>query len=142
VDGQLSLAEGFNFNGNTPLDSMFYVPFTTTIDRVTGEIEVTLPVYIPVDSIIAPVNATHYRIIATGAELNFTDYSETHDKQQTDYVELNSTATALTTLTCALPANSTKPLALALGIEFYMESGAQKYPLKDGSAHAIVKLDI
>lgn len=45
-------------------------------------------------------------------------------------------------MTCSLPANSTNPLALSLGIEFYMEVGAVKYPMKDGSAHAIVKLDV
>ena len=142
VDGQLTVMEGFNFNAGTPLDSIFFVPFTATINRTSGELEVVLPAYIPVDSMIAPVNATHFRIIATGAELNFTDYQEVHDKQQTLDLALNSTATTSTTLTCTLPANSTQPLVLALGIEFLMQSGATKYPLKDGSAHAIIKLDV
>lgn len=142
VDGQLSVMEGFNFNAGSPLDSILFVPYTATITRTSGEIEVVLPAYIPVDSMIAPVNATHFRIIATGAELNFTDYQEVHDKQQTVDLALNSTATTPVTLTCTLPANSTQPLVLALGIEFLMESGATKYPLKDGSAHAIIKLDV
>jgi hypothetical protein len=141
IDGDLSIAEGFNFNDRSPLGSMFYVPFTTSVDRVTGELEVTLPVYIPVDTIVAPPNATHYKIVATGAELNFTDYTVTKDIQSTGFLSYDSTASTLATLTCALPANSTHPLALSLGIEFYMQVGATKYPLKDGSAHAIVKLD-
>ena len=92
--------------------------------------------------IIAPNGATHYRVVATGAELNFTDYLETHDKQQTGYLLLDSTPTSATALTCTLPVNSTHPLMLGLGIEFFMDSGGTKYPLKDGSAHAIVKLDV
>ena len=141
VDGQLSTIDGFNFNAGTPLDSIFFVPYTASIDRTSGEVEVVLPAYIPTDSVLAPVNATHYRIVATAAELNFTDYQEVHETQQPAEVALNSTTTMSTTLTCTLPANSTQPLVLALGIEFLMESGATKYPLKDGSAHAIIKLD-
>jgi hypothetical protein len=109
---------------------------------VTGELEVTAPAYIPVDNLLFPNQATHYKVIATGAELNFTDYTEVHNKQTSAFIALDSNASAPLTLTCALPANSTHPLVLSLGIEFYIDDDGQKYPLRDGSAHAIVKVDV
>jgi hypothetical protein len=63
------------------------------------------------------------------------------DKQSTGYLNFDSTPTTLTTLTCAVPANSTLPLVISLGIEYYLEDDGTKYPLKDGSSHAIVKVD-
>jgi hypothetical protein len=40
-------------------------------------------------------------------------------------------------------ANSTKPLFLSLGLEFFQEMNGDKYALKDGSVncHTIVKVD-
>ena len=142
LNGNLGLFAGFNFNDKSPLDAVSNIPYTATIDRVAGELEVTLPAYIPMDTIVAPTGATHYRLVATAAELNFTDYTSAKDKQQTGYLALDATPTALSSLTCALAPNSTHPLMLSLGIEFFMEVGATKYPMKDGCAHAIVKLDI
>lgn len=141
ADGKPTLLEGFNFNTNSRLESLMFVEFTTTIDRVTGEVEVSLPAYVAEDVIVAPQGATHYRIVATAAELNFTDFAQQHNKQETGYLPLDNQATAASTLTCIVPENSTHPLAVSIGIEFFIDDNGTKYPLKDGSAHAVVKVD-
>jgi hypothetical protein len=71
TDGDLTVVQGFDFNKDHPQQNLCFIPYTATADRVAGKLEVTLPVYIPADSLIAPSNATHYRIVVTGAELNF-----------------------------------------------------------------------
>ena len=141
TDGNLAVVQGFDFNKSNPLENLCFIPYTTTVNRVAGELEVTLPVYIPTDTLIAPSNATHYRIVVTGAELNFSNLAKVVDKQMTSYLVLDSTPTALSTLTCAMPANSTHPMVISLGVEYFLEDDGTKYPLKDGSSHAIVKVD-
>lgn len=56
---------------------------------------------------------------------------------------MDGTATAVISQTNAVTANSTKPLFLALGIEFYQEINGQMYPLKNGAFNplSIAKVD-
>ncbi len=55
------------------------------------------------------------------------------DAQATAVLPWDSAATAVITLVNTVTANSTHPLFLALGIEFYQEVNGQMYPLKNGA---------
>jgi len=52
---------------------------------------------------------------------------------ETAILPWNGIATAVISQTNAVTANSTKPLFLALGLEFYQEINGQMYPLKNGA---------
>jgi hypothetical protein len=56
---------------------------------------------------------------------------------------LDNTMTAQTDLMSAVTAESTHPLFLAVGIEFYQSINGVEYPLKNGGFNAlsIVKVD-
>ncbi|MCO6175858.1 hypothetical protein NHF50_12470, partial [Flavobacterium sp. NRK F10] len=62
---------------------------------------------------------------------------------ETAILPWDGTATAVINLSNAVTANSTHPLVLALGIEFYQEINGQMYPLKNGAFNplSIVKVD-
>ncbi len=143
-DGDLTLLTGFEFNRHSMLDSTFFAPYTTNIDRVTGEAEVVLPAFVPEGSVYMPQGSTHFRVIATGAEIDFAAGTFIVDSEVTAYLPYNNVATAPITLTCALTANTTKRIFLSVGIEFAKEVNGQKYPFNNGSFNgfALVKMDV
>jgi hypothetical protein len=143
TDGDLGLIENFEFNEQSRLSAVLQAPFTPSITRATGELEVQVPAYDTLTAIAAPQGATHLRIVATGVEADFVNKHFVADIQRSGYLALTPGASSPVTLTTTVTANSTKPLFLGLGIEFFQELNGVKYPLKDGTSncHTIVKVD-
>jgi hypothetical protein len=137
IDGEAELLEGFEFNINGKLGTTLYAPLTGTIDRAAGNISVNLPAFVPLNMIAAPGGTTHFKIVSAGAEIDFENESFIVDTKETAILPWNAVATAVINLVNAVTANSTHPLFLALGIEFYQEVNAVKYPLKNGAFNAL-----
>ena len=140
----LDLLLDFDFNINGKLGTFFFVEYTSTINRVAGELEVALPAFIPVDAITAPPGTTHYKILSGGAELDFENQLSVRQMQSTNILPWNEVASAPMTLTSALTPNSTLPMLQVLGVEFYQEVNGTMYSLKNGSGNAlnIVNIDL
>lgn len=143
IDGEAELLVGFEFNIRGKLGTSLYAPFTSAIDRVTGEITVDIPSFIPVNMIAAPSGTTHFKIISGGAEIDFEAETFVVETSETAILPWDATATAVIAQTNQVTAASTKPLFLALGIEFYQEVNGQMYPLKNGAFNplSISKVD-
>lgn len=137
IDGEADLLEGFEFNIGGKLGTTLYAPFTATINRVAGTLVVNLAAFIPQNMIAAPSGATHYKIISAGAEVDFENESFGSETNESGILPWDINATAVMNLSNAVTANSTHPLFLALGIEFYQEVNAQMYPLKNGAYNAL-----
>ena len=77
------------------------------------------------------------------AEVDFENETFVMDAQATAVLPWDSAATAVITLVNTVTANSTHPLFLALGIEFYQEVNGQMYPLKNGAYNplSLAKVD-
>ena len=71
IDGEAELLTGFEFNIRGKLGTSLFAPFVASIDRVTGQIKVTVPSFIPINMIAAPSGTTHFKIISAGAEIDF-----------------------------------------------------------------------
>jgi len=143
IDGELDFLEGFDFNINGKLGTTLYAPYEATIDRVSGEAKVVLPPYVPANMVAAPGGTTHYKVFAAGAEVDFESGKFVAPVQESAVLPWDSSLTAALTLTNALPAASTHPLFLVLGIEFTQEVNGSQYPLKNGAfnAMALVKVE-
>ena len=137
IDGEAELLEGFNFNRNAKLETTLYAPFTTVIDRVAGTLTANIPAFIPANMIAAPGGTTHFRIISAGAEIDFEGGTFVVDTQNTAILPWDNVATAVINLPNAVTANSTHPLFLALGIEFYQEVNGIQYPLRNGAFNSL-----
>ena len=137
IDGEAELLEGFEFNINGKLGTTLYAPFTGTIDRVTGALNVAIPAFVPANMVAAPSGSTHFKIISAGAAINFENETYEVTTSATADLPLNGTATAVINLANAVTANSTHPLFLALGIEFYQQVNTTMYPLKNGAFNAL-----
>ncbi|MEO0046566.1 MAG: hypothetical protein RL705_1757 [Bacteroidota bacterium] len=143
IDGEAELLFGFEFNIRGKLGTSLYAPFVGAIDRVSGEVTVDIASFIPANMIAAPSGTTHFKIISGGAEVDFEAETYVVATSETAILPWDGTATAAINQTNAVTANSTKPLFLALGIEFYQEINGQMYPLKNGAFNplSIAKVD-
>ena len=142
IDGEAELLQGFEFNINGKLGTTLYAPFTAAIDRATGALTVDIPAFVPIHMIAAPGGSTHYKIISAGVEVDFENETYVVDSQDTAIQPWDATATAAINLANAVPAASTHPLFLALGIEFYQEVNGQMYPLKNGAFNALALVKV
>lgn len=142
VDGEAELLTGFEFNLQGKLGSSLYAPFVTTIDRVSGEIQVDLAAFIPNRMIAAPRGCTHYKVISAGAAIDFEAETFVTADTETAILPWNTTATVPITQVNEVTPNATQPLFLALGIAFYQEVNGQMYPLKNGAYNALALVAI
>ena len=143
IDGEAELLFGFEFNIRGKLGSSLYAPFVGVIDRVTGDVSVDLASFVPANMIAAPSGTTHFKIISAGAEVDFETETFVVTTSETAILPWDTTATGAINQVNSVTAASTKPLFLALGVEFYQEVNGAMYPLKNGAYNplAIVKVD-
>ncbi|MGG7035742.1 MAG: hypothetical protein ACI7YS_11205 [Flavobacterium sp.] len=133
IDGEAALLAGFEFNIRGKLGSSLFTPYVWEINRPTGEIGVALAPFIPVNVVAAPSGTTHFKIVSAGAEIDFENESFIVANSATEILPWNAVETAETIQINTVTANSTKPLFLVLGIEFYQEVNGQMYSLKNGA---------
>jgi len=142
IDGEAELLKGFEFNIKGKLDSNFFVPYVSAIDRVTGAITVTVPSFVPTTMITAPSGTTHYKIISGGAEIDFENNRFTIATSASAALPWNGNSSAVLKQTNQVNPESTKPLFLVLGIEYYQEVNGIMYPLKNGSYNPLALVDV
>ena len=142
IDGEAELLQGFEFNISGKLGTTLYAPYTSTIDRVAGTLEANIPSFVPLNMIAAPGGTTHFKVVSAGAEIDFENETFVMDSNSSAILPWDATATAVLTLTNTVTANSTHPLFLALGIEFYQEVNGQMYPLKNGAYNALALVKV
>ncbi|MFC4510243.1 hypothetical protein ACFO28_07995 [Flavobacterium buctense] len=143
IDGEAELLFGFEFNIRGKLGTSLYAPFVATIDRVAGEIAVDIASFIPSNMIAAPSGTTHFKIISGGAEVDFEAETYVVATSETAILPWDATPTAVINQVNAVTAASTKPLFLALGVEFYQQINGTMYPLKNGAFNplSVAKVD-
>ena len=133
LDGETELLTGFEFNIRGKLGTSLFAPYTTNIDRVTGELTVDILPFVPINMLAAPTGTTHFKIISAGAEIDFEQETFVMNNSETDILPWDSTPTTAIALVNTVTLNSTKPLFLVLGVEFYQSVNGSMYPLKNGA---------
>ena len=142
IDGEAELLQGFEFNANAKLSTTMYAPFTSTVDRVAGTLAVNIPAFVPGNMIAGPGGCTHYKLISAAAEIDFENDSFVIDSADTLVLPWDFTETAVIDLPNIVTPNSTHPLFLAFGIEFFQDVNGIKYPLKNGAYNALALVKV
>jgi hypothetical protein len=142
IDGEATLLEGFEFNDQGKLSATFFAPYTSDINRVTGELKVSIPAFVPQNLISAPAGATHFKLISGGAEVDFENKLYTADLHNSAELPLNNVATADIAFNNIVPANSKHPLFLVLGVVFFQQVNATMYPLNNGAFNALAIVNV
>lgn len=143
IDGEAELLDGFDFNNNASLSNTLFVPFIPTINRVTGVLTITLDAFIAARDITVPVGTTHFKLVSAGSEIDFENQTFITKTDASPVWPLNNDEVPALTLTHNVTANSTHPLFLVLGIQFYQQVNGVDYTLKNGAFNAlkIVKVE-
>jgi len=133
LDGEAELLKGFEINSNAAFEKTLLKDYTATISRVTGELAFNVAALIPANDIAYPPGATHFKIASGGYAINFE--AGTFDRMQTESAlfPLTLAPTTPITLTNTVAPNSTFPLFLVVGIQFYQEVNGGSYPLMNGA---------
>jgi len=142
IDGEAEFLKGFEFNVNSKLGTTLFAPFVGTVNRVAGELSVGIPSFVPVNMIAAPSGTTHFKIVSAGAEIDFESGNYTADSKTSASIPWDASGTAVISLVNNVSANSTKPLFLVLGIEFYQEVNGSMYSLKNGAFNALALVEV
>jgi hypothetical protein len=137
VDGEAELLQGFEFNSNAVISSTLFAQYTAAINRVTGLLEINVPAFTPTNDLVAPEGATHFKIVSAGAEIDFEAGTYVESNTASAVLPLNTVPTAALSLSNAVTANSTHPLFLLLGIQFFQQVNGVNYPLKNGAFNAL-----
>lgn len=135
--GTLQLLENFDFNIKAPLSSTLYAMYTIQINRATGEASVHLPSFIPDEGVTMPEGCTHFKLISSGAIIDFAGGVFEVSFQESALIPANSPATEILDLQHTLSSGSTLPLALTLGVLFYQQVNGVAYSLKNGVYNAL-----
>lgn len=98
IDGEAELLEGFEFNASSKLGTSLFVPFTPNINRVSGELSIAIPSFVPVNMVAAPSGATHFKLVSAGVEIDFESKTYVVAFGNSGSLPINSTATAVLNL--------------------------------------------
>lgn len=142
VEGEKTLLGGFDFNENASLASTLYALYSSAINRATGEATVTVQPFIPLNEMEAPIGATHFRIVAAAAGVDFIGGNFERNAASSGILLIDEKPTELLNLTCKLTANITTALFLVMGVEFYQQVNGAPYPLKSGIFNALTIINI
>jgi hypothetical protein len=142
IDGEAELLEGFEFNDNSKLASIFTAPYTTGIDRRTGVFSVNIPPFIPVNAIKAPEGITHFRIITAAAEIDLGNKIHIVKQTASPDIPWSTVVTAQLNFARIINPNSAHPLFLIVGIQFLQAVNGIIYPLEKRGSNplALVKV--
>lgn len=108
IDGEAELLAGFEFNIRGKLGTSLFAPYTAAIDRVTGELTVDVPSFIPTNMVAAPSGTSHYKIISAGAEIDFEAETFVVANSETAILPWDAVATVAISQLNAVTAASTK----------------------------------
>lgn len=143
LSGELGFLLGFEFNIRSSFTANFFTPITTAVNRVTGEIIVNIGSFVPMDMVVAPSGATHYKIISAGTAVDFVSNSFVTTHSETQTLLFDMVATAPVQHINLIPANSLHPLFVVVGLVFYQEVGGALYALNNGAhnSFSIVQIE-
>lgn len=142
IDGETELLKGFEFNINARLEGCLFAQYTAAIDRASGNNTINIPSFVPVQQIVSPEGATHFKIVSGAAVIDFTTEAFESSFSETAVLPLDGSPTAIINQANALPAASTYPLFLALGVQFFQQVNGIDYPLKNGAFNALSLIDV
>jgi hypothetical protein len=142
IDGEAELLSGFEFNIRGKLGTSLFAPYVGAIDRASGEISIDLDSFVPKNMIAVPSGTTHYKIISAGAEIDFEAETFVESHSETAILPWDAVDTAAINHVNAVTPGSTKPLFLALGVEFYQQVNGQMYALKNGAYNPLALVQV
>ncbi|WP_075589859.1 hypothetical protein [Labilibacter marinus] len=144
VEGDLNLLKGFEFNGNTSLDEVLKAAYTVAFDRSAGNAQVSVEFEDPSMELEQIDGATEARLTVGVAAINYETSEYEVDVVQSATIDLNSKVASTVDTSASITADSTQPVFVVLGIEYYQTVNGELYIInnKESRSLAMVAVDI
>jgi hypothetical protein len=137
IDGETELLQGFEFNSNAKLSTTMFATYEATINRATGKLDIAVQPFTPARDLVVPGGSTHFVLVSAGSEIEFEKGTFVTGDSATAILPINSSPLAAISLSNSVTPNSTHPLFLLFGIQFFQQVNGINYPLKNGSYNAL-----
>lgn len=141
-EGDLSIVKGFEFNAFGKLSTTLFVPYNASLNRSSGEMNVDIESFVPIEMITAPEGATHFKIVSGAAEIDFDNEEYTVATSESGILAYDETASGVLNLQNILTPDSTLSLFLLLGISFFQEVNGTMYPLRNGAFNPMSAVEV
>ncbi|MFY0653025.1 MAG: hypothetical protein JXQ96_13370 [Cyclobacteriaceae bacterium] len=138
----LSILEGFDFNVNGKLSTTMFAAYSTAVDRAAGSLTVSVPAFIPGNTIAFPQGATHMKVLVGAAEIDFENESFQFGQAESPEIVLGQGEVAQLDLVTNVTANTELDLFLVLGLDFLQEVNGVMYPMKNGSYNPLTIVEV
>ncbi len=141
----LTPLDGFDCNADALLSANFSASFDAAIDRAGGKLSVTIPSFVPKAGVTWPMAATHYKLVIGSAEMDYANGKVVSGNQQlSDAFPLDNNATVALNLQAAVTPNSTLPLILVFGIQYFIMKNNNLDPVGNGKSNPlkVVKISL
>ena len=129
--------QGFQFNKYAALNKAFRAPFTGSLDRASGSMVVDIPAFSPDNLIASPAGATHFRLTALGAAIDFANGTCSTVTVDSPDIPVDAKMQEPLRLTKTIAPGSDSPLFLVLAIEFLQVVNGVSNPLSDSAFNAM-----
>ena len=141
--GEVALLEGFEFNKNAGLATTLAAPVTAAIDRARSAMTIAIAAFSPANSVSAPDGATHFRLKAVAAAIDFKGNTCSVSTSDSADLPISEDVQGPLILSHTVAPASVNPLFLAFGVEFLQMVNGVLYPLANASFNAmrIVRVD-
>lgn len=157
VTDQPHYLRGMDFNKNLAFRGVFAAPYSITVNANRNETTLSVPAFNPMNLIVVPSGATHFRLINAVSVLSNvvfnpdtgiyepadTSLNKINKIEYSGFLPVDETTTALTLVTAldGAPTMSTDVAVLAsVGIEFYQEVNGEFYLFASGNAMRIQEI--
>ncbi|GEP98106.1 hypothetical protein [Chitinophaga cymbidii] len=137
VEADMELLEGFELNDNKALSTALKVPYTTTIDRETGNMKVVVPALNPSKLIESSEAATHYKFTLAGAAINFGNRDHITATLESGMLVIANEVNPQLELEVQVPVIGDNTLILALGLSFYQHTNGKDYAVGAKQSNAL-----
>jgi hypothetical protein len=141
--GQLQLLKGFEFNARAPLATKFFAVPTVNVQRGGGNVLLTLQPFVPVDMLTPPPGATHFKVIAGAADIDFSTGVAMSTQDEIAPLPIDSNVTAAMTFDMGITTNTTEIVIVVLGVQFYESQGNnQLVALKTTTSNSLAIVEV
>jgi len=141
--GDVSLLDGFEFNAAVGLEAVVGLQYNVTFDRVGGIGSVAFGAFVPSLEIAEVEGATHFRFVIATAGINFDNETYEVNVDQSTHIPYTSESQGAVLMEADISENSTLPVFMLFGVEYYQSVNGQMYPLnnKESNPLALVLVD-
>jgi len=142
--GDNRLLKGFEWNKNAHFGAITKLGITTTVDRKSGQVTFHFTSYVPINVLRGPKGATHYRITAAAAEMNWRENVRHIAMHATEYMPWDGERTQAFSVMVLLNEDTKKPIVGNLSIRWYLEVNGIMNPMYNEGFNAaeIVEVDV